>query len=1589
MNNNKSESKPKTWQLLQDIKNMELEIDAHKQIERVLKSREDRFKTIFNHAPIAYFIIDLNGNFVDGNITSFELTGYKQEDLFGKTFVKVNLIEKKDQKAISKILIRSAKGELTGPDEFTMLKKDGSRLTVAISTSPITINNEKLILCVAHNITARKKAQTKLQESEERFRKLFDSAHDALITLHPPHWNFTSGNPAISKMFNIKNVEEFLTYGPWDISPDKQPDGRSSAEKAKEMIEIAMSRGSHYFEWTHKRINGEAFPATVLLTRIQLKNETFLQATVRDITDSKQAEEALKDSEERLKVIFEAAPDAIFLCDLKGNLLDGNKAAEEMLGYKKEELIGKNLFKLNLLSVKELAKAAKSLAKSVQGKKTGPEEFRLTRKDGNTISMEISTYPVNVQDKTVILGIARDITERLSAEQTGKRAEELKGSIYMISEAAHSTENLEELFKLIHQAIGKLVVAKNFFIALYDADSEMLSFPYFVDEYDEVPAPKKLGRGLTEYVLRTGKLLLASPEVFEKLVKKGEVESFGTPSIDWLGVPLKTKDTTIGVLVIQSYTEGVRFKEETKEILRYVSSQVAMAIERKQMEKALRESEKKYRDLFEKSEEAVLIIHNGKFVDCNQSAVNMLRYNNKSELLNTHPSELSPEKQPDGKMSFTKANELMKIALKNGSCRFEWDHKKSDGEVFPVEVLLTAIVTDEKNQILHTVWRDITERKQAELELRQSEEKFKRLFDSLGDAVYVTKLGGKNNGQILEVNRAAVSQTGYNKDELLKMNIVKDLYIFGSGDSKGKDWKEKLRAGEIVKTTEKKRRKDGAEFWIEVIISSIEFKGKIECLSINHDVTERKQTESALTQSEAEYKSIFQTTGTATLIIGKDYTILLANDGFVNLSGFPREQLEGKKLWTEFIVEEDIERMKAQHELQRQDEEQSLQNYEFRFKDKSGKIKDIYLSVNMISGTQYSIASLLDITERKQTEGALKANEEKYRTLTENLPIGIYRNTSGGKGKFIEVNKALVDMFGFKGREAMLKVNVSSLYVSPSTRKKFSDKLNSEGFVRNEELRLLRTDGSTFIGSSSARAIKDENGKITHYDGYIEDVTERWELRNQLLESEEKFRSIVDNSPDIILRIDLQGVITYINYEYASQKPEDIIGKTLYEFMPTEFREIAQSTIKKVFTDGLSLSFENLSISGDDSILWYRNNVAPLTQNGKVIAATIIATDISDHKHIEIMKNEFISSVSHELRTPLTIIRESLSILSDGLLGELNKDQLDLINPCLEDVDRLARIINNLLDISRIEGQKITLERDIVDIVKLAQSVKSSFGNRAATKNIKLVVTSEQESLNLYIDRDRIIQVFMNLLGNAMKFTEKGKIEIIITKKVNAVECCIADTGRGIEEKDIGTLFDRFHQVGKIMRAGEKGSGLGLSISKGIVELHNGRIWVESEINNGTKFYFTLPQYSADKIIINNIENAIEDATDKHVKLSLLLIKLNNYSKIESKFGVDKANKVNRLILQIIQSTLAPGEFSFMKGKDEVMLFSDITKQNIIILFSKLGDLLKKSVSKIDKELTVELSYGYSLYPDNGDDAKALIKYAEASLNKKQDKAIG
>jgi PAS domain S-box-containing protein len=523
------------------------------------------------------------------------------------------------------------------------------------------------------------------------------------------------------------------------------------------------------------------------------------------------------------------------------------------------------------------------------------------------------------------------------------------------------------------------------------------------------------------------------------------------------------------------------------------------------------------------------------------------------------------------------------------------------------------------------------------------------------------------------------------------------------------------------------------------------------------------------------------------------------------------------------------------------------------------------------------------------------------------------------------------------------------------------------------EFRFTRKNGDIRNARSQSEFKIDDNGNICKIIGIFQDITESKLAEEIRKESEEKFRSLVNNSPDIIMRIDSKGVINYINYEYSNQKPEDILGQTIYDLIPTDFHEVANSTIKKVFETGESYRFENLGIGNAAEVLWHQNNIAAISKNGKVVAATIITTDITEHKQAELLQTEFVASVSHELRTPITIIRESLSLLSDGLLGELNSDQLGIVNPCMEDVDRLARILNNLLGISQSEGHKITLEREMFDIVRLAKSTVSSFKNQAASKNIELVFTPSCESINLYIDRDRMIQVFMNLIGNAIKFTEKGKIEISITENEDSVVCCIADTGRGIEQKDLGTLFDRFHQVGKIMSAGEKGSGLGLSIVKGLVKSHKGKVWVNSEINKGSKFFFSLPRFNPEGIILEHIDKEIKIITGKHMKRTLTLIRLNSYSDIESNLGVKEADKVTNQIFQLLQDDLAPGDFSFIKKKNEVILFSDITRQNINILNSKLEDMLSESAAKNEKDIKVDLSFNCSVYPDNGNNARELL----------------
>src|SRR6266511_1755375 len=260
-----------------------------------------------------------------------------------------------------------------------------------------------------------------------------------------------------------------------------------------------------------------------------------------------------------------------------------SQEAQALLGYPAAQWTAEPTFWYDHVHPEDREWAAAFCAREIAAHRSHEFEYRMVAADGRVIWLrDVVHVVVESGHPTELFGIMLDITER-------KRAEHVQQATYRISQAALTAENLQALLGSLHVIVSELMPAQNFYVALVDAAREWLTFPYFVDQYDRESPPRPLGRGLTEYVLRTGRPLLATPDVYDDLVRRGEAELIGAPSLDWLGVPLSVRDRTIGVIAVQTYSEGTRYGEEERDILTFVSTQVAMAIERKRAEDALRE----------------------------------------------------------------------------------------------------------------------------------------------------------------------------------------------------------------------------------------------------------------------------------------------------------------------------------------------------------------------------------------------------------------------------------------------------------------------------------------------------------------------------------------------------------------------------------------------------------------------------------------------------------------------------------------------------------------------------------------------------------------------------------------------------------------------------------------------------------------------------------------------------------------------------------------------------------------------------------------------------------------------------------------
>jgi two-component system, cell cycle sensor histidine kinase and response regulator CckA len=410
-----------------------------------------------------------------------------------------------------------------------------------------------------------------------------------------------------------------------------------------------------------------------------------------------------------LEQLVECAPEAISILDTNHQITRINSEFTRLFGFTAEEALGRHLASL-IVPDDRSAESQWIQEVLTQGQRVSLETRR-QRNDGALVDVAVSCAPVVVDGKQVgFYVLYRNIQEH-------KRAQTLSSALYRIAERTSSAEDLQGFYASIHNIVGELMNARNFYIALYDPATQLLSFPHFIDEEDSTPAPKALGRGLTEYVLRTGEPLLASPEVFEELVRVGEVELIGAPSVDWMGVPLRARNQTFGVLVVQSYREDVRFGQRDKEILTFVSQQLASAIDHKRHEEALRRSEARYRSLVQS---AVYGIYrssvNGRFLDVNPALIAMLGYESADEVLQLDPQRevfLDPGEHARLMQDFQRKGRLDSVEVK-------W--KRRDGGAITVRLSgRSAAPAGEIGRVLEVIAEDITEKRALEDQFRQAQ----------------------------------------------------------------------------------------------------------------------------------------------------------------------------------------------------------------------------------------------------------------------------------------------------------------------------------------------------------------------------------------------------------------------------------------------------------------------------------------------------------------------------------------------------------------------------------------------------------------------------------------------------------------------------------------------------------------------------------------------------------------------------------------------------------------------------------------------------------------------------------------------------
>ena len=1185
--------------------------------------------------------------------------------------------------------------------------------------------------------------------------------------------------------------------------------------------------------------------------------------------------------EKPFESIFDVMPDPSMLVNAEGTVLNVSASFVECHGFPKEEIVGKNFLELKFVPDDTKQLVRENLERGMRGEKILPYEVYFESKSGIVRYAEINAATLEYKGKLVNMIVLRDITERKQAEDELRASEERYRSFF---------ENANDLIQSV-DANGK-------FVHVNRKWREVLG--YSQDEISRLNFMDVIHQGYISHCM----------EIFEG-VRGGDVfEKVETVFIAKDGREIHVEGSV-----------NARFEDGEFVYTRGIFRDVT---EHKRTREELRESEEKLRIILDNSNDMIVYVNNrGKLLDVNKKAEDVMGYS-RDELIGKNFAKL-------GVINVKNIPRIVKLfidSIRTGKVTdiVELELKSRKGNKILVEAGTQLIKRNGKTEGAVSILRDITKRKQAE-------ELFRTVAMSTQVGTYIVQ-----RGKFVFTNPIFQKNVGFGEDELLGMPPLGIVHP-EDRETVRKNAVKMLKGESSTGYEFRIIAKDGRIRWAYERMTSIEYRDELAALGSYMDITEKKRMEEKIEHFNAILRAIRNVSqliarGKSSETLLQDICgTLVETQGYYNAwiallnesgelvsiaeAGLGKdflpmaEQLKRGELTicgrraleqSGVVVTEDPFSNCGDCPLAKCCSGRGAMTVGLEHSGKTYGLLSVSIPIALIDDEEeqslfqevagdiaFALRSLELEEKRKQAEDALQREKAYIESILHSVPDMLV--TIGSNREVTYINDVFARLVGVKPNDVVGKpfepliaeLNLIAPESVPVIIERVNKRLQTGEPIANVEIEIQNSRGERVPVLYSAAGIEGHNGEVLGEVVLIRDITERKQSQRELQESEERYRTLFENSPDFIAQLNREGRFISANSAMAKSvgmSVGELVGKNISEVIPKEVAQARIEMFRKVLNEGLIQPFED-----ERQGRYFHSIMVPLQTEGKEETLQVISRDVTERKRMEQrleqnleelqatyqklqevdkMKDSFLSTVSHELRTPLTSIKGFAEILLTYEEDrETQREFLTIIN---EESERLTRLINDFLDISRIEAGRMQWQTTRLAIPEIIETAINATQALYKEKNQKVEVDLERDLPSVWSDSDRLVQVITNVLSNAIKFTPDGG-EIRVAAQLlksdegenapSMIRVSVSDTGIGIAPEDYEKIFEKFKQVGDTLTDRPKGTGLGLPICKEIVEHYGGKIWVESELDKGSTFYFTLPVREEAEVETPEVEDKI------------------------------------------------------------------------------------------------------------------------------------